>query len=482
MKKTKKFVKPGTIASYLRAQRKLRRSQAHGNVLHTRDHALEEAPQTNHDQEHEVQMEQEMSIGLEQQGLDQQEINQNSTMQIRVPPPTIATVANEDAITSSAGPSTLKKRGQTAMKAVHARSEENRKAIFLNELNQPIGPDDKTLSEFSSFLGTLARNSTLAPITVTNWRKMPTKESLWEYVQKKYIVPQEGKKWVLATIGDDWRVYKCRVKKEHYYKYNTDKMRILNRPQHIGEEKFKELLNYWNSTNAKRITEVNINNRKRQINMHTAGKKSFARIRKQMQDANENNEVPSNTALFIETRKRQPNKTYKESFDDTSEKISQMQVVQSQQSSENQSVDAFSMVMGGTRPGRAMLYGRCVTPTDLKGKGVSDGSSIKISQNFIEGMKEQMREEMREEIREEMKKQMEEQMATYKSSLQSSMQQQFVSMMSQLQGLVPAMNINQVPAFNLNFGSPEDANSAQQTQAIRARNVSSASSYEPQGQ
>ncbi|KAH7663263.1 hypothetical protein IHE45_14G042300 [Dioscorea alata] len=82
MKKTK-FVKPGTIASYLRAQHKLRRSQAHGNVVHTRDHALEEATQTNHDQEHEVQMEQEMSIGLKQQGLDhivsenQQEINQN---------------------------------------------------------------------------------------------------------------------------------------------------------------------------------------------------------------------------------------------------------------------------------------------------------------------------------------------------------------------------------------------------------------------
>ncbi|KAH7690165.1 hypothetical protein IHE45_02G027300 [Dioscorea alata] len=200
------------------------------------------------------------------------------------------------------------------------------------------------------------------------------------------------------------------------------------------------------------------------------------------QDTNENNEVPTNTALFIETRKRQPNKTYKESFDETSEKISQMQVVQSQQSSENQFVDAFFMVMGETRPGRAMLYGRSVTLTDLKGKGVSDGSYVKISQKFIEGMKEQMREEMREEIREEMRKQMEEQMTAYKSSLQSSVQQQFVCMMSQLQGLVPGMNINQVPAFNLNFGSPGDANSAQQTKEIRARNLSSASNYEPQGQ
>ena len=70
-------------------------------------------------------------------------------------------------------------------------------------------------------------------------------------MQKKYIGTPEGKRWVLAIMGNDWRVYKCRVKKEHYYKYRTDKLRILNRPQHITKDKFKELLNYWNSTNAK---------------------------------------------------------------------------------------------------------------------------------------------------------------------------------------------------------------------------------------
>ena len=46
------------------------------------------------------------------------------------------------------------------------------------------------------------------------------------------------------------------------------------------------------------------------------------------------------------------------------------------------------MVMGGTRPGRVMLYGTNVTPTDLKDKEVSSDSSIKVSQSFIESMKE----------------------------------------------------------------------------------------------
>ncbi|KAM0942795.1 hypothetical protein DsansV1_C14g0131021 [Dioscorea sansibarensis] len=52
-------------------------------------------------------------------------------------------------------------------------------------------------------------------------------------------------------------------------------------------------------------------------------------------------------------------------------------------------------------------------------------------------------------------------------------------MMSLLQALVPGMNINRVPGFNLNFGSPRDANSVP-TQKIQARNISSASTHGPQ--
>ena len=58
------------------------------------------------------------------------------------------------------------------------------------------------------------------------------------------------------------------------------------------------------------------------------------------------------------------------------------------------------MVIGGTRLGHVMLYGRSVTLTDLKGKGVNGESFIKVSQSFIESMKEQIREKVRKEIEE----------------------------------------------------------------------------------
>ena len=68
------------------------------------------------------------------------------------------------------------------MRGVHTWAFEERKPIILNAANQPIGPNDKTMNEFSSFLGTLARNGTLAPLDQVNWRKMPTKDALWDYV------------------------------------------------------------------------------------------------------------------------------------------------------------------------------------------------------------------------------------------------------------------------------------------------------------
>ena len=108
MKKANKLLKPGTIASYLRTQRKFRRSQMRKNVAHIQDHVSGESTQINHGQKHEEQVEQEMGLGVKQQDQEhidseyQQEINQNSTMEIGVAEPTVAIVANEDAFTSSA--------------------------------------------------------------------------------------------------------------------------------------------------------------------------------------------------------------------------------------------------------------------------------------------------------------------------------------------------------------------------------------------
>ena len=67
------------------------------------------------------------------------------------------------------------------MHDVHARKE--RKLIILNSQNQPVGPTDDVIVELSSFLGTLARNVTLCPFDILDWRSMDTKKDLWNYTK-----------------------------------------------------------------------------------------------------------------------------------------------------------------------------------------------------------------------------------------------------------------------------------------------------------
>lgn len=67
------------------------------------------------------------------------------------------------------------------MHNVHARKEH--KLILLKSLDQPVGPTEDVVIKLSSFLGTLARNATLCPFDILDWRSMDTKKDLWDYIK-----------------------------------------------------------------------------------------------------------------------------------------------------------------------------------------------------------------------------------------------------------------------------------------------------------
>ncbi|XP_047256205.1 uncharacterized protein LOC124888961 [Capsicum annuum] len=103
------------------------------------------------------------------------------------------------------GPTEKEKRGRTQMQTIYGRTE--RRLIVLNEHNQPIVPTLGVVQELSSFLGTLARNSTFCPLTVKTWKKVNTKKDMWNYIKEKYDIPNAGQKWALGTIQDAWRMF-----------------------------------------------------------------------------------------------------------------------------------------------------------------------------------------------------------------------------------------------------------------------------------
>ena len=76
-----------------------------------------------------------------------------------------------------------KTRGKTLCNNIHVRSLEERAQVTF-EKGQAVGPCDKTVTELSYFLGTIARNATFCPLTFTSWKALldDNKKRMWEYV------------------------------------------------------------------------------------------------------------------------------------------------------------------------------------------------------------------------------------------------------------------------------------------------------------
>ncbi|GJX68030.1 transposase, Ptta/En/Spm [Tanacetum coccineum] len=89
--------------------------------------------------------------------------------------------------------------------------------------------------------------------------------------------------------------------------------------------------------------------------MHTAGPKSFARIREEMKNEDPNNEEPSLTQMFERTRQRKEGNVYADTFDDTENKI---------------------------YDGHRRLFGRGVTNTLIK-KVNGDGSASMVPREIV---------------------------------------------------------------------------------------------------
>ncbi|KAH0672684.1 hypothetical protein KY290_024915 [Solanum tuberosum] len=325
--------------------------------------------------------EQPLEQPLEQQPIEDQ-VQMNS-----VTPPT-----GEQPEEQAEGVSSKNKRGQTQMHNLNARKE--RKLILLNRLNQPVSPTEDVVIELSSFLGTLARNATLSPF---DWGSMDTKKDLWDYTNEKYIIPEAAKDWALVTIREAWRRHRSDLKINYYDPYENDEIRIEKKPGHIPECQFRVLLKYWKSEKFKKMSETNTKNRKKLMNPHTAGRKSFALIRSKLE---KEKETVSAKELFVVTRTRKPGHLYKASNENTTSKIAEIEEIEKQMSTNGQSVDEFSAVMGPEHPGRLRLYGVGVTKTTLKKKVDNSEPTLNATNDVVQQMQERMQK---------MEKQMEEQ-------------------------------------------------------------------------
>ncbi|KAL5661208.1 hypothetical protein ACJX0J_028333, partial [Zea mays] len=93
--------------------------------------------------------------------------------------------------------------------------KDKRILVKCNQLGQPIGKEGGLLGQF---LGTIARNGGYCPIDVNDWRKIKkdSAETILQCIQTKFLYPRSCEKWILKSIGRDWRKYKSILKKKLY--------------------------------------------------------------------------------------------------------------------------------------------------------------------------------------------------------------------------------------------------------------------------
>ncbi|KAL2905647.1 Filamentous hemagglutinin [Bienertia sinuspersici] len=204
--------------------------------------------------------------------------------------------------------STLQKhKGPTKLLNVHARTT--------------VGPTKETVKEFRGFLGTISRNSKLAPLNYCDWPSVPSQDAIWKYILERYIVAEEGRKCILEIVGARWRGYKYWVKKNHFYAYETYEKRWKKRPQTIPNAQFKDLLDYWDFELVKELNNKNKSNRLKADDMHTLGPNSYALLRHELQQEDPNKEPPSQAKVYIKSRTRNPKRKYKTSYQKTKQNM-----------------------------------------------------------------------------------------------------------------------------------------------------------------
>ncbi|XP_019246097.1 PREDICTED: uncharacterized protein LOC109225778 [Nicotiana attenuata] len=119
------------------------------------------------------------------------------------------------------------------------------------------------------------------------------------------------KNYTLESVQAAWRKHKSRLKKDHFDAYHNDETPLQNIPEDVPASQFKELLRYWNSEKLQRMSQINIENRKKLKNPHTAGKRSFALVRSKLENERVTSDPLSAKEVFVATRKRKDGRSYK---------------------------------------------------------------------------------------------------------------------------------------------------------------------------
>lgn len=272
----------------------------------------------------------------------------------------------------------LVKRKRTSLPIVWNMPKGQRIVVKCNEESQPIGEEGAILGKF---LGTIARNGGFCPLNINDWRdlkKNSREKTILQCVQTKFVYPRSCEKWILKSIGRDWRKFKCSLKKAFFnptIEKNPDiKRKALYKlcPDDVDKEQWRGLIKFWKSKKGKALTEKNVISRSLVKNSHNAGTKSYARWGEDIRQADPEKKRPHRSTVWLATHKKKDDATNKEK----NERLARLEDIILQRPELAKSVngrvawegDALQEVLGAEKTGQVHGMGLLPTPKHAYGR------------------------------------------------------------------------------------------------------------------
>ncbi|XP_061355875.1 uncharacterized protein LOC133300366 [Gastrolobium bilobum] len=231
--------------------------------------------------------------------------------------------------------------------------------VEWNEDNQPVG---EAAALLLGFLGHLACNPNIFPISYERWPKIPPiyKEDVWLNTIKKRFV-----------VDNDDHYHFCMGNMENF-------------PDGMTREQWGSFLTYKTSEKAKKYSRINTANRQKQTIPHTLGSKTIARRKRELEI--ERGTTMTRGEIYVVAHKKKCGNFVNEEARLKNDQL----LVQMQQT--NSEVEAFINVFGKEHPGRVRGMGFGVVPSQIRRTSTSSASTSSSSptQAEYDALKEEL--------------------------------------------------------------------------------------------
>ncbi|KAI0492078.1 hypothetical protein KFK09_026343 [Dendrobium nobile] len=137
------------------------------------------------------------------------------------------------------------RRGRTTCADIQNMPPGTRIHIEVNENNIPCNIPESTL--LGTYLGVVARDPVLAPISFPDWRNKgmePYKKKMLAEVESKFEFPGHIRHWILQSLGVKWRNHKTTLKAEHWDSRPIEEI-LETVPAGVDQLQWCQLVNKW---------------------------------------------------------------------------------------------------------------------------------------------------------------------------------------------------------------------------------------------